>query len=114
MAHLIWLDSCDSTSQVVLLGTTVTDDHHLAQESLVLFKCYHHTGSGFHGGYLVAYVSDLEVGSLVCFHGEITIEIGSGSILGTQYANRCADDRLTCSIFHMTFDGYLLCKGAHG
>ena len=113
MVLLIGLHSRYRTSQVSLTGNTVTDDYYFVQKSLVILQCNLQIRSCLDSLGLITNVANGDVSTLICFKGEVTVEIGHRSNLCVGHTYGCTDNRFTLSIFHMAFD-INLSKGTYG
>ena len=88
------------SGQVALLHSAVTDDHHVLQHRLVVLECNCQSGGGLHRLRLIADVAHGDVGTLVGFQHEVTVEVGDGGRLCAGHAHRSSDNGFACSIFH--------------
>ena len=107
LVHFIGFDGRYRTCQVILLGTTITDDHHVLENSSIVNKCNYKIRRSLHRLGLITHVTDGDVCTLISFQHEVTVEIGHSGRLCTSHAHGCADNGFACSIFHMAFDLYL-------
>ena len=105
---LIGLHGNDRTGEVVLLGHTVTNDHHVVQCRGIFLQCHSDIGSCLYGGRLVAYVGNGERSALFGRDGEIAVEIGNSSprcLSGNTDGS--ADDGFSLRVFHMALYRHL-------
>ena len=82
---------------------TVTDNHDLVQEGLIVLQHNLHVGSSLGSGILITDVTDYDVSTCICFQREVTIEVRNGSSLRVRYTYGGTDDRFTLSILNMAF-----------
>ena len=100
----VGLQSGHRTGQVALLDSTITDDHHFVQQGSIVLKGNLQRGGCLDSLCLIADIANADVGTLISFQREVTIEVRDGSGLCVHDTYRSTDDGFTLSILNMAFD----------
>ena len=111
VVHLVGLDGRDRTGQVVLLGASVTDDHHVLQRLSVVLQRHCYIGGSIDDSFLVADIAHRDLVALISFDNEVTVEIGNCSRRLSNDTHGSADNGFAGSILHMAVHSDLLCEG---
>ena len=110
---LVGLDGRHTTGEVVLLGHTITDDHHVFQHLRVVLERHHHIGCRADGCRLIAHVGHAERLALAGLHLEVSVEVAHHACLRADHTDGSSDDGFASGIFHMAFHSYQLSKGPY-
>ena len=111
MVHVIGLDGCHRTGEVVLLCPTVTDNDNVVEHLGVFLQCHYNvrrSGNDLRG---VANVAHLQFVTMITAKRKVTVDVRSSAVARSLNQNGGTDNRFAGSILNMPIDSDLLCNG---
>ena len=97
-------NSSNRTGEVVLFGTTVTNNYNVRKNRLVILQCNHKIGCSLNSSWLESEIRYGDIGTLISFQSEVSIKVTDGCGLCTFYSYSCTNDGVALSILNMALD----------
>ncbi len=108
LVHIIGLDSRYRTGSVVFLNNTIADYNDLVQHLGILAELYLHHRLCCEFLLFVSHIGDGELGTIVYFQYELTVEVGDRTVGSTNLKDGGTNDRFSIrSINYFTLHGHL-------